>query len=72
MTNKLVSSNFIGGKCQYLKVWDKVLFQQTSIEGSVIYPKKNIYIYIYKILIYSDGRRMEVYNLLWLESIRLI
>ena len=43
MTNKLVSSNFIGGKCQYLKVWDKVLFQQTSIEGSVIYPK---YIYI--------------------------
>ena len=44
MTNKLVSSNFIGGKCQYLKVWDKVLFQQTSIEGSVIYP---IYIYIY-------------------------
>ena len=44
MTNKLVSSNFIGGKCQYLKVWDKVLFRQTSIEGSVIYP---IYIYIY-------------------------
>ena len=60
MTNKLVSSNLIGGKCQYLKVWDKVLFRQTSIEGSVIYP---IYIYIY-ILIYSDGRRMEVYNLL--------
>ena len=70
MTNKLVSSNLIGGKCQYLKVWDKVLFRQTSIEGSVIYP---IYIYIYiYILIYSDGRRMEVYNLLWLESIRLI
>ena len=44
MTNKLVSSNLIGGKCQYLKVWDKVLFRQTSIEGSVIYP---IYIYIY-------------------------
>ena len=48
MTNKLVSSNFIGGKCQYLKVWDTVLFQQTSIEGSVIYPKY-IYIYIYNI-----------------------
>jgi len=44
MTNKLVSSNLIGRKCQYLKIWDKVLFPQTSIEGSVIYPKKKLYI----------------------------
>ena len=60
MTNKLVSSNLIGGKCQYLKVWDKVLFRQTSIEGSVIYPKY-IYIYIYWYIVMVEEWKYTTY-----------
>ena len=62
MTNKLVSSNFIGGKCQYLKVWDKVLFQQTSIEGSVIYPKY-IYIKYWYIVMVEEWKYTTYYDL---------